>query len=269
MLSIGAFSKICKVTPNALRYYDEIGLIKPAAINRDNGYRYYDVSQLQTILLINKLKSYNLSLEDIAVILQNPGNNTLLLSHLKQKRRTLRQTLHQLNYSLNQLEQDIANLERGIHIMSYLDQIEVQLKEIESKNILFIHKKMSTKDYALYLSQLYNTIEQEKLTVTGPPITIFHHTEEFDPDCFDNEIAIPVKETTAGTRQLPGGLCVTATLNGPYTELSSVYVKLQQWIEKEKYTQSSEPYEMYMTDPHTTAPEENITEIYIPVKHKA
>ena len=55
MLPIGEFSKICNVTTKTLRYYDEIGLLKPSIVNGHNGYRYYDVQQLKTILLITKL----------------------------------------------------------------------------------------------------------------------------------------------------------------------------------------------------------------------
>lgn len=266
MLSIGLFSKISKVTTNTLRYYDEIGLIKPAHVDSSNGYRYYDAAQLRTILLVNKLKSYQLSLEEISTILKEPEDDRLLTSLLKQKQQVLRQTLHHLTYTLTQLEQDILHLERGIHPMSYLDQIEIQMKEIAPQHILFIRKKMSTKDTALYIAQLYQQIKQENLTITGAPITIFHHEEEFDPDCYDNEVAIPVKEAAAGTRQLPGGLCAMATLHGPYTELASVYAKLQQWVEKEKYQLVAPPYEVYLTDPSITAPEENITEIYLPIR---
>ena len=61
MLSIGAFSKICKVSAKTLRYYAEIGLILPGEINPENGYRYYAIEQLETMLLIIRLKSYNFS----------------------------------------------------------------------------------------------------------------------------------------------------------------------------------------------------------------
>ncbi len=43
MLSIGEFSKISHLTMKTLRYYDEIGLLKPAFIDPKNGYRYYDI----------------------------------------------------------------------------------------------------------------------------------------------------------------------------------------------------------------------------------
>jgi len=267
MLSIGNFSKITKVSTNALRYYDEIGLLKPAHVNNDNGYRYYDTSQLETMLLISKLKSCQLSLEEISNILANPDDSVLLSSLLREKRQAAGTQLHHLAFTIGQMDHIISNLERGIPIMSYLDNIEVQLKETKPQTILFIRQQMSTQDYGPCLAELYQTIEKEKLTVTGAPITVFHHNyeEEFNPDCYDNEVAIPVKEAANGTRQLPGGLCAMVTLHGPYTELPSVYTKLQQWIDKENYEASSDVYEIYLTNPHTTAPEENITEVYIPV----
>ena len=64
MLSIGEFSKICKVSTKTLRYYDEIGLINPSKINQENGYRYYSIEQLETMLFVNRLKQYNFSLEE-------------------------------------------------------------------------------------------------------------------------------------------------------------------------------------------------------------
>ena len=57
MLSIGEFSKICNVSTKTLRYYAEIGLILPDEINNENGYRYYSIEQLETMLFIKRLKS--------------------------------------------------------------------------------------------------------------------------------------------------------------------------------------------------------------------
>jgi len=265
MLSIGAFSNISKVSANTLRYYDEIGLLKPAVVNRGNGYRYYETAQLRTVLMISRLKAYQLSLEEIAEILQHPDQDDLLL-RMRQKRHEIGQKLHWLSSILDRMNQDISNLERGIHIMAYMDQIEVRLKETEAQNVLFIRRMMSTKDYGLCLGELYQIIERKQLTVTGAPMTVYHVEESFDPDCYDNEIAIPVKEAVKETRVMPGGPCAMVRLEGPYTELTSVYAKLQGWLEKEGYTRAAEAYEVYLTDPNTTQADKNITEVYVPVK---
>ena len=71
MLSIGEFSNICQVSTKTLRYYAEIGLILPNKINTENGYRYYSIEQLETMLCIKRLKSYNFSLEKIKIILKS------------------------------------------------------------------------------------------------------------------------------------------------------------------------------------------------------
>ena len=46
MLKIGDFSKLSRVSVRMLRYYDEIGLLKPAEIDRFTDYRYYSEAQL-------------------------------------------------------------------------------------------------------------------------------------------------------------------------------------------------------------------------------
>lgn len=46
MLKIGEFSRLSKVSIRMLRYYDDIGLLKPAVTDRFTGYRYYNNGQL-------------------------------------------------------------------------------------------------------------------------------------------------------------------------------------------------------------------------------
>lgn len=69
MLTIGEFSKISRVSTKTLRYYDQIGLLKPGYVSRDSGYRYYEVAQLRDMLLITRLKQYQFSLPEIAAVL--------------------------------------------------------------------------------------------------------------------------------------------------------------------------------------------------------
>lgn len=265
MLSIGAFSKISNVTPNTLRYYDEIGLIKPVYVNRETGYRYYDVKQFETILLINKLKQYGFSLEEVAEVLQHPEDDRMLNSMLGKKQREMLERLKQYELILEQMKQDRINLERGIGIMSYLEQIQVKLIETEPKNIYFIRENINVDQCGKYMARLLNEVKEKNLTPLGAPMTIFHD-DEFNPEHYDAEVAVPVRERVPGTRELSGGLCALSVLKGPYTGLTSVYARLKQWVEEEGYEVADSPYEIYLTDPAETAPEENVTEVYFPVK---
>lgn len=52
-LTIGEVSKIKRVSPKSLRYYEKLGILLPAYINKETGYRYYTVEQLLIIDLIH------------------------------------------------------------------------------------------------------------------------------------------------------------------------------------------------------------------------
>ena len=65
MLKIGLFSKLSRVSIRMLRYYDEMGLLRPAYIDPDSDYRYYREDQLQTVGWITALRDMGFSLADV------------------------------------------------------------------------------------------------------------------------------------------------------------------------------------------------------------
>ncbi|TQK53506.1 DNA-binding transcriptional MerR regulator [Brevibacillus sp. AG162] len=274
MLSIGEFSKICGVSTKTLRYYAEIGLMNPDEINSENGYRYYSIQQLKKMLFINRLKSYYFSLDEIKAILEweEDQSEEKLVSALLRKQREMYEKRNALDYTIKQLDYDLSIIEQGIPMMSYLDNIEVQLVETQPIHILSIRHMMTSDDYATgygkYFSKLYERIATEKLTLLGTPMTIYH-SPEFNPAGNDTEFALPVAEAVKGTRDLPGGLCAKSLCKGPYSELTSVYARLREWVENEGYELVRSPYEVYVTSlDQISVPEELVTEVYFPVRKK-
>ena len=69
MLKIGEFSRLAQVPVPTLRYYDQVGLLKPVAVDRATGYRSYSASQLPRLHRILALKGLGFSLEQIAALL--------------------------------------------------------------------------------------------------------------------------------------------------------------------------------------------------------
>ncbi len=69
MFKIGDFSRLSLVSVKALRYYDELGLLKPARVDEFTGYRYYSAGQLTRLNRILAMKDMGLSLEQIALLL--------------------------------------------------------------------------------------------------------------------------------------------------------------------------------------------------------
>lgn len=273
MLSIGEFSNICKVSTKTLRYYAEIGLIMPVEINPENGYRYYSIEQLETMLFINRLKSYKFSLEEIKTILESQESmDEKLYLALTKKRKEMEKQLQDIKRNLDQLNDDISNLKKGKSMMSYLEDIDVRLVEVPKMYLLSIRKMVLeyefAKEYSNCFNELFKKINDDKLTMFAPPMVLFH-SPEFTPLGLDTEFAIPVKEYVTGTRDFSPGLCLKTVLYGSYSNLSSVYTKQREWAEKEGYESNNALYEVYVTDPSQVQNEsELITEIYYPVKKK-
>ncbi|MCT9083162.1 MerR family transcriptional regulator [Streptomyces fulvoviolaceus] len=64
-LTIGAFSKACRLSPKALRLYDELDLLRPARVDPNTGYRYYAAGQLEQARLVAWLRRLGMPLARI------------------------------------------------------------------------------------------------------------------------------------------------------------------------------------------------------------
>lgn len=68
LLTIGAFAARARLSPKALRLYDELGLLPPAAVDPSSGYRYYDPAQLERARLVAWLRRLGMPLARIRVV---------------------------------------------------------------------------------------------------------------------------------------------------------------------------------------------------------
>ncbi|MGW0582280.1 MerR family transcriptional regulator, partial [Streptomyces sp. NPDC002920] len=65
MLTIGAFARACRLSPKALRLYDELALLRPARVDPETGYRYYATEQLEQARLVVWLRRLGMPLARI------------------------------------------------------------------------------------------------------------------------------------------------------------------------------------------------------------
>jgi DNA-binding transcriptional MerR regulator len=69
LLSIGRFAQATGLTVKALRHYADIGLLRPAHVDRHTGYRYYAVGQLRAGAAIVRLRALDVPLAEMAPLL--------------------------------------------------------------------------------------------------------------------------------------------------------------------------------------------------------
>jgi DNA-binding transcriptional MerR regulator len=93
LMPIGRFARLTGLTVKALRHYDELGLLRPAAVDPETGYRSYSSAQVGRAEWIRTLRRLELPLDDIATILAGDDPATLrrlLVDH--QRRTAIRKT---------------------------------------------------------------------------------------------------------------------------------------------------------------------------------
>src|SRR5262249_23656105 len=62
LMSIGGFARLCRLSVKQLRHYDDLGLLRPAQVDPDSGYRYYRADQARDALSIGLLRSLDVPL---------------------------------------------------------------------------------------------------------------------------------------------------------------------------------------------------------------
>ncbi len=112
MKTVKEVSKITGVSIRTLRYYDEIGLLKPAKLT-DSGYRLYDNTALEKLQEIMFFRELELPLTEIKKIMENPNyDREQVLS--AQKR-----CLERKRNRLNGLIELITDVMKGVNTMSF------------------------------------------------------------------------------------------------------------------------------------------------------
>ncbi|MDP6788619.1 MAG: Cu(I)-responsive transcriptional regulator [Rhodospirillales bacterium] len=67
-MNIGAAAEMSGVSAKTIRYYEEIGLV-PQALRRDNGYRHYEQTDIETLRFIQHARHLGFSVGDVAKLL--------------------------------------------------------------------------------------------------------------------------------------------------------------------------------------------------------
>ncbi|MCP4222855.1 MAG: MerR family transcriptional regulator, partial [Actinomycetia bacterium] len=83
MLGIGQFAQIAKVSVRTLRHYDDVGLLRPASVDRSTGYRSYAASQLQALNRILVLKDLGFTLAEITRMIETGVSKDELIGMLR------------------------------------------------------------------------------------------------------------------------------------------------------------------------------------------
>ena len=94
-LAIGDFSRATHLTVKTLRHYHETGLLEPAQIDAQTGYRRYTTEQIPVAQIIRRFRDLDMPLNEIQAVLSAPNvqaRNDLIAAHLRRLESDLAKT---------------------------------------------------------------------------------------------------------------------------------------------------------------------------------
>lgn len=267
MYRIGLFSKINKVTIKTLRYYDEVGLLKPALVDEENGYRYYTSEQLPQLHKVMALRQIGFSIDEVLAILS--GRN---ITHIfEDRKKEIEATILESQLQLSQISHYLENMKEEQN-MNY----NIVIKELPE--VIVYAKRMTIPNYAAYF-EIIPSIGEE-MQKTNPNIKCavpeycfnIYHDGEYKETNIDVEFCEAVTSVGKDTDtikfkkidRVPTAACVYH--KGSYSELGKAYAMLFKWIQDNGYKVSDHPRESYI-DGIWNKEDENewLTEIQIPI----
>src|ERR1700729_409678 len=94
-VSIGDFSVMSRLSRKALRHYHDLGLLEPAYVDPQSGYRFYDTNQVDRAHIIQRFRYLGMSIPDVKALLATDDvgeRNDIITSHLRGMEEQLQQT---------------------------------------------------------------------------------------------------------------------------------------------------------------------------------
>lgn len=263
LVPIGRFSAICRLSQKALRLYDEMGLLRPAWVDPDSGYRYYAVAQALEAERIRLLRSLEVPLEEIAQLLRDPADGKRVLERHRRRLESRLDQLQALLASLHRLEEEDA--------MTY----DVRTKEIAPQQIIAVRTRARLADMAAEsgraFGELFGHLGRAGAAPAGPPFALYHG-EPGEDDTVDVEFCVPVTRPMSGAgrvsgRELGGGTVAYTLHAGAYDAVGPVYAALQRWVQEHGHECAAAPREIYLVGPQQArAPADLRTEVQWPIR---
>ena len=260
------FSRRSRLSRKALRLYDRLGVLTPAHVDEDSGYRRYLESQLPTARLVALLRRLDMPLATVAEVVAAPDDQRVEL----------------LGAYWDGVEHRIASQRAlfahlRIHLSGEegsLDMYEIHERDVPEQLVLTEQRHVRVPELGDWLPTAIGRLvesAEDRGGLAGPVFVIYQGEVSEDSDGPD-EVCVPVG-TRNGSRDTPMRLepahreaYVTITkAQVEYPQILSAYEAVDQWIRSEGRTVAGSPREVYFADWDAASPTDEVCDIAFPV----
>jgi DNA-binding transcriptional MerR regulator len=192
MFRIGEFSRIAQVSVRMLRHYDELGLLRPAQVDRDTDYRSYSAEQLPRLHRIRALSELGLPLKELARLIDRPDADAALAAALAERR-------HALAQERDAATERLARLDTRLALLTEAEQprlLDVVLKSAPAQVLACVSRRvpnladMGPMRHAAS-ERLYAELDARGLSPDGAEVTLYDVDEYRETD-IGLRFALPV-----------------------------------------------------------------------------
>lgn len=269
MFKIGEFSKLTQVSIRMLRYYDEMGLLKPEKTDKFTGYRLYSVQQISSLNKIIFLRDLGFNAAEIAVALHGFTNRGIA-QMLAQKKKEIEHRISIENDKIVKIElakRDLAEDKIEIHY-------SINLKAVPQYAVLSLRRRVP--DYyaegALW-KELSDYAAKNKITIAKDVFTIYH-----DSDYRDKDVDMEICAATSSVGDGQGDISFRTVeavphmaymmVYGDFKNIAGAYRAFAEWLSNHvAYTMVGESRQIVHIGPwNEKDPDKFLTEIQIPLE---
>lgn len=231
LMPIGQFAAASRLSLKALRLYDENGLLPPAHVDPESGYRSYRLEQLRSATLIGLLRSADMPLVEIRRVLDDP--NTVRIDE----------------YEATLTSEHAARQRVLAYVRRFLkeDQMfEVNVKNVEEQPYVSRSRRIRVADLERFVVATIDELIAGH-EPAGNAFTVYHG-EVNEHDNGPVEVCLPV---AAADKRLPAGEVAYTVAIGAQTrfpEIIGAYDAVAGWAKANGRELAGPPREIYLDE---------------------
>ncbi len=266
MFMIGDFAHLARVSTRVLRHYDRIGLLAPAHVDPQTGYRYYSAAQLADVNQIVALRDLGFGLAEIGEMTGDRLAPTEMRDMLAQRQEQLAAELEAAERRLRGIDSRISQLEE--HTRS----IDIVVRAIPEQSVWTMNYQTANIEEAFDALSCMARDLRVHIGDLAAPYGLARWTSDYDEEGFPVELAVPFDErieqvaveTGLSEATLPKVEAVSVIRSTDRTDIHLTNAAIGHWIERESARISGPIREVLLADPEAGDPEQ-VIEVQVPI----
>jgi DNA-binding transcriptional MerR regulator len=248
-LTIGEFSRITHLSIKTLRRYHEAGILEPAHVDPQTGYRYYTLDQVPTAQVIHRFRDLGMPVREVGelVAITDPGTRAAIIA----------QHLERLETQLNRTHAAVVTLRRLLQPDPA--PLEVRRRHTEAVTVAAVRDVVDLNDvlawYDNAMSELGAVLSAAGAVPTGPPGGLYDNelfTEERGTAAVFIPVADPPVRGAVERLVIPAADLATTVHAGPHDDIDVTYAALGTYVSQQALEVAGPVREIYHLGPRDT-----------------